>query len=83
MNTLNSDEKDESIEDIDRSKTSQEPPFNLANRKSMSDESSLYKSTSILETQENDKNFISNSSNVSLGQFREICKTKKTIKKVS
>jgi hypothetical protein len=80
MNTLNSDEKDESIED---SKTSQEPPCNLANRKSSSEESSHFKSTSLLETQENDKNIISNSSNVSLGQFREICKTKKSIKKVT
>ena len=38
----------------------------------------------MLEAQEADKvAIISNSSNVSLGQFREICKTKKSIKKVS
>jgi hypothetical protein len=72
MNTLNSDQNEsESIEDIDRSKNSQEPPFLLANQMSMEDESSLlYKSTSMLETQENDKMMISNSSNISLGQFR-------------
>jgi hypothetical protein len=72
MNTLNSDQNEsESSEDIDRSKNSQEPPFLLANQMSMEDESSLlYKSTSMLETQENDKMMISNSSNISLGQFR-------------
>lgn len=37
----------------------------------------------MLEAQENDKVLITNPSNVSLGQFREICKTKKSIKRVS
>jgi hypothetical protein len=70
---------------MERSKNSQEPLFPSPNSKILEDESSLpYNSTSMLEAQEQDKIvIISNSSNVSLGQFREICKTKKSIKKVS
>jgi len=69
---------------MERSKNSQEPLFPSPNSKILEDESSLpYKSTSMFEAQEQDKIIISNSSNVSLGQFREICKTKKSIKKVS
>ena len=64
---------------MERSKNSQEPLFPSPNSKILA-----YKSTSMLEAQEHDKIvIISNSSNVSLGQFREICKTKKSIKKVS